>query len=303
MKTSAPVVAKVFATRPKMPTGGEADHEADHELDALGGVIEHFARGDGAMAQHDAHGDGPGENADVVAGRDGVDGIVNDVENHVAEHLADAAGGGGHSVGRRQDELRGEHEARHDRNDGGGEGAYQIEDDDRLDVEVFAGQVLVRNRTHHEHEHQNRGDGLKSRHKDGAEEAAADGCGGSRIGKRNAKYQTDQNLLDKRCLQERHRKIEDSLHCCTPGDILLSYGLFLPSATKPRRHSYAFVYITKNFTSNTLFFQASQPPKCQSDLQLLIRIKATGWVPPRLSPASPACGSPSAPSAPPCDSR
>lgn len=34
--------------------GGEADHEADHELDALGGVIEHFARGDGAMAQHDA---------------------------------------------------------------------------------------------------------------------------------------------------------------------------------------------------------------------------------------------------------
>ena len=119
----------------------------------------------------------------------------------------------------------------------------------------------------------------------------------------NAKYQTDQNLLDKRCLQERHRKIEDSLHCCTPGDILLSYGLFLPSATKPRRHSYAFVYITKNFTSNTLFFQASQPPKCQSDLQLLIRIKATGWVPPRLSPASPACGSPSAPSALPCDSR
>ena len=128
-----------------------------------------------------------------------MDGIVNDVENHVAEHLADAAGGGGHSVGRRQDELRGEHEARHDRNDGGGEGAYQIEDDDRLDVEVFAGQVLVRNRTHHEHEHQNRGDGLKSRHKDGAEEAAADGCGGSRIGKRNAKYQTDDRPIEEGC--------------------------------------------------------------------------------------------------------
>ena len=69
---------------------------------------------------------------------------------------------------------------------------------------------------------------------------------------------------------------------------------------------YLLVYFLQTLygmASNTLFFQASQPPKCQSDLQLLIRIKATGEVPPRLSPASPACGSPSAPSAPPCDSR
>ena len=125
-----------------------------------------------------------------------MNGIVDNIENHVTEHFTDTSRRVCRCIGCGQDELRGKHEARHNRNNGCGKRAYQIENENGLDVEVLAGQILIGNRAHHEHEHQNRSNRLKGRHKDGAKKAALHGSGRSCIGKRDAKHQTDQNLLD-----------------------------------------------------------------------------------------------------------
>ena len=181
---------KRFGNKAENTDGGKADNEANHEFHALGSVVEHVTRSCGTVAEHNAHGDSPSEDADVVAGGNGVNGIVNHVENHIAEHFSDTAGSAGGMVRGNQNQLRREGKARNHGDHGSGERTDEIKHQNRLNVKVAAFEVLVGDGAHH------RGNRLQGRHEHLAEEAALNGGIGGGIREGNTQNEGYENLFD-----------------------------------------------------------------------------------------------------------
>ena len=90
-----------------------------------------------------------------------------------------------------------------------GEVRDEINEDDGLDVDGFAQVSAAGDRTHDEHEDENRGDALQGRDEDGPEKARGLGEFGRREAEKTAENETYENLLDEGSLQKRHGKAED----------------------------------------------------------------------------------------------
>ena len=198
-----------FGNEAEDTEGREADDERNDEFHGAGGVLQNLAGFVRPLAKNQTHGDGPGENADVVGRGERVEGIVDEIEDERPKHVADAA----RSVHFRalRDELdRGrKHEARRHGDQGRGEVRDEVDEDDGLDVNGFAQVASARDRTHDEHEDEDRSDALQGRDEDRAEEARGLGKFGRREAENAAENETYENLLDERCLQKRHGKAED----------------------------------------------------------------------------------------------
>ena len=189
--------------------GREADDERNDEFHGAGSVLQNFARLVRPLAKNQTHGDGPGENADVVGRSERVEGIVDEIEDERTEHVADAARSIHFRTLGNELDLGGKHEARRHGDERRGEVRGEINEDDGLDVDGFAQVAAAGDRTHDEHEDENRGDALQGRDEDGPEKARGLGEFGRREAEKTAENETYENLLDEGSLQKRHGKAED----------------------------------------------------------------------------------------------
>jgi hypothetical protein len=121
------------------------------------------------VADSHAHADGPGQDADEVGVHQGADRVIDHAQQQALQDLGDPAGGGDRHIMGRQYQVRREQGAGHHRNHGRGKGAQQVEEEDRADV-GFLAVLVVGNRSHDQHEHQDWGDGLERRDKHLADE-------------------------------------------------------------------------------------------------------------------------------------
>ena len=76
-------------------------------------------------------------------------------------------------------------------------------------MDGFAQVAAAGDRTHDEHEDENRGDALQGRDEDSPEKARGLGEFGRREAEKTAENETYENLLDEGSLQKRHGKAED----------------------------------------------------------------------------------------------
>lgn len=172
---------------------GEADHHAHDQGHAVGQVLDHGAGGVVGMAQGHAQADGPGQHADEVGVEQRVDRVVHGAEQQVLQHLADTAGGAQRGVAGAQCQVGREQHARRHGHHRCGEGAQQVQPEDRADV-GFLAMAVVGDRSHHQDEHQHRRHGLQGADEDLAEERQVAGHGRGEQGEENAGHQADADL-------------------------------------------------------------------------------------------------------------
>ncbi|MNZ45287.1 hypothetical protein D3C78_629380 [compost metagenome] len=193
----------------------KANHHVHDQGHAVGQVTEHFTGGCAGMADGHAHADRPRQDADEVRIHQGADRVVDHAQQQALQDFANAAGradshvvGGEHEAGREQG--AGDH-----RNGGGTEGAEQVQEQNRSDM-GFLAVLVVGDRGHDQHEHQNWRDGFEC-----ADKHFADECGGLRHFRREQRQddtgnQANHDLGDQagafESLQERKR-------CCSHSGI------------------------------------------------------------------------------------
>ena len=147
------------------------------------------------MANGDAHANGPGQDADEVGIHQRTDRVIHHAEQQALQHLADTAGGAYRGVMGDQYQGRREQHTGDHCNHGGGKSAEQVQKQDRADVS-FLTVLVVGNRGHDQHKHQDRRDSLQRRDK-----YLADKTGGARgLGEQQGQHdpgnQADDNLGD-----------------------------------------------------------------------------------------------------------
>ncbi|MCY1551260.1 hypothetical protein D9M68_875770 [compost metagenome] len=71
---------------------GQVDHQLDDRGHSAGEVGEHLLAAWVGMPEGETQADGPGQDADEVAGEQGVDRVVDHVQQQGFQHFADAAG-------------------------------------------------------------------------------------------------------------------------------------------------------------------------------------------------------------------
>ena len=180
------------------PQGGEVDHPGDHLGDAGGQVFQYMLglrAGGFVEGQADDH--RPGQDADVVGGEDGVQGIVHDVQHQVVDHFRNAAGRIHLGVAQLEHQGLGEEEGQGHSHDGRGEGADHIEGDDGFHLGI-APFFPLDHGIHHQDEHQERGHSLQGFDEQIPEDAHYRHGTGQEYGKQDADHQAYGNLVDQR---------------------------------------------------------------------------------------------------------
>ncbi|MNL10070.1 hypothetical protein D3C87_1308600 [compost metagenome] len=147
------------------------------------------------MANGDAHADGPGQNADEVGVHQGADRIIDHAQQQALQHFANPAWRCDRDVLGRQHQVRRERHAGNHRHHGRGESAQQIQEQNRPDV-GFLAVLVVGNRRHDQHEHQNRRDGFQRRDKHFADERGGLRRFRRKQGQGNTGDQADHDLRD-----------------------------------------------------------------------------------------------------------
>ncbi|MNN40985.1 hypothetical protein D3C81_1550770 [compost metagenome] len=147
------------------------------------------------MTDGNAHTDGPRQNADEVRIHQGADRVVDHAQQQALQHFADTARRRHSNILSRQHQARREHHAGNHSDHGGGESPQQIQKQNWSDV-GFLAVLVVGNRRHDQHEHQNRRDGFERRDKHFADERRGLRHVGGKQRQGNTGDQADHDLCD-----------------------------------------------------------------------------------------------------------
>ncbi|CEL30282.1 hypothetical protein SRM1_03640 [Pseudomonas fluorescens] len=144
------------------PQWSEANHHAHDYRDTVGQITQHFAGSVAGMTNRDAHADRPGQNADEVGVHQRTHRVIHHAEQQALQHFTDTARRGYRNVLGGQYQIRREQHARDHSHRCCGEGAQQVKEQNRTDVSFLA-VLVVGDRRHDQHEHQNRRHGFQCR--------------------------------------------------------------------------------------------------------------------------------------------
>ena len=145
------------------------------------------------MADCNAHADGPRQDADKVGIHQRTDRVVDHAQQQALQHFADTARGGDGNVFGGQHQIRREQHAGDNGHDGCSKGAKQVQHQNRADM-GFLAVLVVGNRGHDQHKHQNRCNGFQGADKHLANKGHRKRCRGRKPGQQNTGEQTDHNL-------------------------------------------------------------------------------------------------------------
>ncbi|MCY1400084.1 hypothetical protein D9M71_151570 [compost metagenome] len=174
---------------------GKADYQTHDHGHAIGQIAQHFASGVSGVADGNAHADGPRQDADEIGVHQRTDRIVDHAQQQALQHFANPAWRCDRDVLGRQHQAGRERHAGNHRDHGRGESAQQIQEQNRADV-GFLAVLVVGNRRHDQHEHQNRRDGFQCRDKHFADERRGFRHIGGNQRQGNTGDQADHNLCN-----------------------------------------------------------------------------------------------------------
>src|SRR5690606_12803214 len=177
------------------PERREVNHHLDDQGDASGQVREGFPGRLAALPDRPANSNGPVQDADVIGFQQSADRVAGDVEEQGLERLADAAGrvGAGRGLGQRQGggpQAAGDH-----RDDGGAQGAHQVEHQHRANVGRLS-LLMASDGGDDQQKDQHGGHCLECGNEQIAEQGDVRDGLRQKQGKQNAGHQPDEDLDD-----------------------------------------------------------------------------------------------------------